>query len=304
MKFFLLRYNMKTTLQQTGILLSLFILIACQSHESARYNAIMDKAEKSPVTEIETPDGFRFDMAESEFDEAFFQRESHFTDSLTKFRYGPLIARYDWPLGTEHYAVGKTYSKDFRDNKLCSYEIEINGRIVNDRFVWMKESDIIAICDYYKAFLEKDYTFDSLNLEMGQTYVFTKNNMAITIHKVSDRNAIKVKYENRPVTAAIEREIAAFLENEKLEESSLSSVEVNNNKWNGGVKQVEDYLERTLRDPDSYESIEWSEVKQKADGYYVRHKYRAKNGFGGYVVTNQLFHLDFNGNVVDVKDLY
>ena len=77
-----------------------------------------------------------------------------------------------------------------------------------------------------------------------------------------------------------------------------------NNKWNGGVKQGEDYLDSTLRDPDSYESIEWSEVKEKADGYYVRHKYRAKNGFGGMVVTNQLFHLDFSGNVVEVKDLY
>jgi len=42
----------------------------------------------------------------------------------------------------------------------------------------------------------------------------------------------------------------------------------------------------------------------KDDGYYVRHKYRAKNGFGGNVVSNQLFHLDFSGNVVDVKDLY
>lgn len=125
--------------------------------------------------------------------------------------------------------------------------------------------------------------------------------MAITIHKVNDRRAIKVKYENRPITASIEREVEALLNEEMLEDSS---VEVKNNKWNGGVKQVEDYLECTLRAPDSYESIEWSEVKEKADGYYVRHKYRAKNGFGGYVVTNQLFHLDFSGNVVDVKDLY
>ena len=125
--------------------------------------------------------------------------------------------------------------------------------------------------------------------------------MAITVHKVSDRHAIKVKYENRPITAPIEREVEALLNEEMLEESS---VEVKNNKWNGGVKQVEDYLERTLPDPDSYESIEWSEVKEKADGYYVRHKYRAKKGFGGYVVANQLFHLDFSGNIVDVKDLY
>ena len=91
---------------------------------------------------------------------------------------------------------------------------------------------------------------------------------------------------------------------ELFSSTPTSSVEVKNNKWNGGVKQVENYLERTLRDPDSYESIEWSEVKEKSDGYYVRHKYRAKNGFGGYVVANQLFHLDFSGNVVDVKDLF
>lgn len=278
----------------------LFTLLACET-DTKKYLALLVKAEKSPITEVETPDGFRFDMTESEFEEAFVQRESHFTDSLTRFRYGPLIAHYDWLMGTEHYAVGSTYSKDFQDDKLCSYEIEINGRIVNDKFVWLAESDINSINDYYKAFLENNYTFDSFELEMGQTYVFTKGNMVITIHKLSDRRAIKVKYENRPITAGIEKEIEAFLEREKPDEFS---VKVKNSGWDGSVKQVEDYLERTLRDPDSYESIEWSEVKEKSDGYYVRHKYRAKNGFGGYVVTNQLFHLDFNGNVVDVKDLY
>ena len=281
---------------------------SCQS-DSDKYSALLDKAAKSTITEYRTPDGFKFDMTENEFDETFAQRESHFTDSLTRYRYGPLLATYDWPLGTEHYAVGSLYSKDFHDNKLCSYEIKINGRIVNGKFVWLAESDINAICDYYKAFLEKDYTFETLkHLEIGQTYLFTKNNLAITIHKASDySNAIKIKYENRPITAAIEKEIEAFLEREKFEESSspYSSVEVKNNKWNGGVKQVEDYLKYTyLRDPDSYESIEWSEVKEKADGYYVRHKYRARNGFGGYVVANQLFHIDFSGDVVDVQDLY
>ncbi len=295
---------MKTTYKYCCLLLTIIVLSSCQS-DSDKYSALLDKAANSTITEYRTPDGFKFDMTESEFDETIAQRESHFTDSLTRFRYGSLIARFDWLIGTEHYAVGKTYSKDFQDNKLCSYEIEINGRIVNDKFVWLTESDINTLIDYYKAFLEKNYTFDSLKLEMGQACVFTKNNMAITIHKVSDMHAIKVKYENRPITAVIEKEIEAFIEREKLEESSspYSSVEVKNNKWNGGVKQVEDYLERTLRDPNSYESIEWSEVKRKDDGYYVRHKYRAKNGLGGYVVANQLFHLDFNGDVVDVKDL-
>ena len=185
--------------------MALLVMSACNFKlaREQKYNAIMNKAEKSSFIEIETPDGFRFDMTEREFDETIAQRESHFTDSLTRFRYGPLIATYDWPLGTDHYAVGRTYSKDFQDNKLCSYEIKINGRIVDDKFVWLTESDINTINDYYKTFLEKDYTFDSLYLEDGQIYVFTKNNMAITIRKVSDTHTIQVKYENRPITAAI-----------------------------------------------------------------------------------------------------
>ena len=87
--------------------------------------------------------------------------------------------------------------------------------------------------------------------------------------------------------------------------TSQPHADVKNSLYDGSVKQVKEFLKNGyLRDPDSYESIEWSEVKEKNDGYYVRHKYRAKNGFGGYVVANQLFHLDFSGNVVDVKDLY
>ena len=134
--------------------------------------------------------------------------------------------------------------------------------------------------------------------------LFSKDNLAITL--TYDINEIRITYENRPVSGPLEAK--RYAERQEQEKSSTSTsihhVDVKNNKWNGGVKQVEDYLERTLRDPDSYESIEWSEVKRKDDGYYVRHKYRAKNGFGGYVVTNQLFHLDFNGKVVDVKDLF
>lgn len=151
--------------------MALLVLSACNEQ---KYNAILSKAENSPIIELETPDGFRFDMTESEFDEAFTQRKSHFTDSLTKFRYGPLIATYDWPLGTEHYAVGKSYSKEFHENRLSSYEITVNGRIANDKFVWLVESDINTIIDYYKAFLEKEYTFDSLNLNLGKLMFLQK----------------------------------------------------------------------------------------------------------------------------------
>lgn len=308
---------MKKSVSYLTFLLGLLVLSACNS-KSARehaledlekYNAIMYEAEQSSVTEHKTPDGFRFDMTESEFDEELALHESSLADSLTEYDYKSGSAEYEWVIGTEHYAVGSVY-QEFKEGKLYSYKLTIKGRIVNNEFVSLTGSDINKICDYYKAFLEKDYTFASLiRPAVGQTYVFAKYNLVVTIVDEVDsyKGALEVTCENRPVTGPIERErLEAYRskQSESYSSSPTPTATVKNNKWNGGVKQVEEYLERTLRDPDSYECIEWSEVRQKDDGYYVRHKYRAKNGFGSYVVTNQLFHLDFSGNVVDVKDLY
>ena len=78
-----------------------------------------------------------------------------------------------------------------------------------------------------------------------------------------------------------------------------------NKTTDGSLIQVVDYLKNNLRDPDSYEGIEWSKV-EKVDNlpwrFVVRHKYRAKNGFGGYNVANTLFYLDSQGNVIKTKD--
>jgi hypothetical protein len=57
-----------------------------------------------------------------------------------------------------------------------------------------------------------------------------------------------------------------------------------------------------LKDPGSYKAIEWS-VSELSDGVYkykVRHKYRTKNSFGGYVVEEQVFYLDDRYNVLYV----
>lgn len=82
---------------------------------------------------------------------------------------------------------------------------------------------------------------------------------------------------------------------------------VYNSSFDGSVSQVKRYLKSNLKDPDSYDGIEWSKIQiTESDPnyrYYVRHKYRAKNSFGGYVISNKIFYLDRNGSVVDVKDL-
>lgn len=88
---------------------------------------------------------------------------------------------------------------------------------------------------------------------------------------------------------------------------------VHNSAWDGSVYQVERYLKDDfLKDPDSYEGIEWSKVmpapadiraEMPSARYMVRHKFRAKNSFGGYVVQTYGFILDSQGNVVSAVEM-
>lgn len=78
---------------------------------------------------------------------------------------------------------------------------------------------------------------------------------------------------------------------------------VYNSSWDASVRQVEQYLKDNLKDPGSYEGIEWSKVTKLDNGnFMVRHKYRAKNSFGGYVVDNKIFILSPTGVIQSVVD--
>lgn len=91
------------------------------------------------------------------------------------------------------------------------------------------------------------------------------------------------------------------------ESPDLSEAIVRQSKWDGSVRQVTHYLEENLKDPDSYQSIDWSTLNDNGGNgrfrYMVRHKYRAKNSFGGYDIANQIFYLDAYGTIVDIKNL-
>ncbi|RZJ54088.1 MAG: hypothetical protein EOO44_06240 [Flavobacterium sp.] len=73
---------------------------------------------------------------------------------------------------------------------------------------------------------------------------------------------------------------------------------------------VKKNLDSTLKDPKSYEVIEFGKVMTLKDTIIIYegkpdtvryngvksifHKYRAKNSFGGYVVSSTYFHIDSN----------
>ena len=284
------------TMKQKTISLSIVLLVSltlvlssCKS-DYEKYREIMREAAESPITELATPDGLNFNMDENEY--------NSYIDSIPQKEIDYSIY---WPLHFEDAVYAAGFSKsEFYEGKLCKYDFWIDYKIANDTLVDLLPDDIKKIVEHYKTALGEGCELAILpeRLITADTYLLTKGNLAITITRSHSVGKLRIECENRPASINVKEETRDY------GSSYTPTVTVKNNKWNGGVKQVEDYLERTLRDPDSYESIEWSEVKQKDDGFYVRHKYKAKNGFGGYVVTNQLFHLDFSGNVVDVKDLY
>lgn len=104
------------------------------------------------------------------------------------------------------------------------------------------------------------------------------------------------------VNARIAEDKAQAAREKARAEARANRPAVRNSKWDGGVRQVEDYLERHLKDPDSVEYIEWSPVAEIPEGFQVRVKYRAKNSYGGYVIEEKLFRLTSEGQITSVTD--
>jgi hypothetical protein len=86
--------------------------------------------------------------------------------------------------------------------------------------------------------------------------------------------------------------------NRTPEQKATAERSLKDSKYRQGVK---DYLRSNLRDWDSYESVKWSYAEEGSNGNVtIIHKYRAKNGLGGYNLTTQIFELNDAGKVVDV----
>lgn len=104
------------------------------------------------------------------------------------------------------------------------------------------------------------------------------------------------------INAPVKKNADQIRSQKGLERARMKAgTEVKNSSWDGSVSQVVRYLKNNLKDPSSYESIEWGNVTETDNGYVVRHKYRAKNSFGGYVIEHQIFHIDWQGNITDVS---
>lgn len=91
-------------------------------------------------------------------------------------------------------------------------------------------------------------------------------------------------------------EVDKAIAEQKKEDAKREQAEKEESKRIRAMCVVESKLKDALRDPDSYERIEYSSVLNKEDScYIVAIKYRAKNGFGGYNVETigaEVFYLE------------
>lgn len=75
---------------------------------------------------------------------------------------------------------------------------------------------------------------------------------------------------------------------------------VTNSAFDGSVYQVKEWLSKHANDPEiKYQS--WGQVQKSDTGYGVWAKFRAKNGFGAYVLETYNFRLDLSGNVLTAE---
>lgn len=176
-----------------------------------------------------------------------------------------------------------------------------NYSIVFDKNMRRDEQKMELLKDIKRYFKKYNYAACIVGNDEEHHY-WTKDNLVIE-YRMFPSHAI-LEFCNAPISKFSPTGSLSFsIEDKALYETpkrEYNYVSVKNSGWDGSVLQVKRFLKKTLKDPKSYEGIEWSEVQSTEEGYVVRHKYRAKNSFGGYVVENNLFYLDKSGNVINI----
>lgn len=59
---------------------------------------------------------------------------------------------------------------------------------------------------------------------------------------------------------------------------------------------VREYMKSHLNDPTSYEDVSWGDLTQVNETYFMKHSFRAKNGFGALMLSTKLFILSNKEN--------
>ena len=272
----------------------LILMISCdnsaQQNEinKSKMDAAQTKAELSTGNISELPLDFEFGMTRDEVNKHLEKLVEKGVISKTEDKH------YDYNYVLESgQKVETSIWTVFYEDKLYDLHFTLYGDKFDYKFIAAIDKEITNKVDstferisHYKLDYN-DSKIWSIKWFKENQYIYLSTDFLTSIHFV---NAPIKKIEDETIRKKI-------VGDTRLK----TSVEVKNSSWDGSVSQVVKYLKNNLKDPNSYESIEWGNVTKTDNGYVVRHKYRAKNSFGGYVIEHQLFHIDWQGNITSVS---
>lgn len=174
--------------------------------------------------------------------------------------------------------------------KVIKYKIPIYG--IEDEAHW--DDVTLFIKDNYVAYI-KNIKY-AVSYQNEEVYIFDNMPKASNLPDYKTKNELASGQERFESLSNYEKKTE---ENKDQIELEGIKMQVKNSPNDGSVWQVKEYLKRILKDPRSYESIEWGTVTKGNGEYTVRHRYRAKNSFGGYTIEEHIFHLNMFGDVID-----
>lgn len=259
-----------------------------------RLSTMLNEALNSQETILDIPIGFVLNCTVQEY-------RDHITELVSKYGKGEYTVKCNflglgkkdiWLMGSHYFSDPNTMT-----DTICEVDFGIKQNtakleVALDSFLSDYESVVIDIENHYRKF-------------------WRKGNMVVYLNSSRINPLVHVTFCNLPksgncglsfledIQHDIDYQVKWKLKKEQQKKDEAKKVKVENSPWDGSVYQVKKYVKSNLKDPSSYESIEWSPVQKTDRGYVVRHKFRAKNSFGGYVVEEYIITLNDCGEVVD-----
>lgn len=138
------------------------------------------------------------------------------------------------------------------------------------------------------------FKYITIIIMLCTSFLFVSNNAKESVAQKSEEQSYSTDVSESTKTESNEYSISS--------ESRKKKIERHLSPWNGSHMKVSRRIKESLNDPDSYEHIETRYV-DNGDLITVITKIRAKNSFGGKIITAFVATVDIEGNVLDLKEI-
>ncbi|MDR1182856.1 MAG: hypothetical protein LBL13_12850 [Bacteroidales bacterium] len=157
---------------------------------------------------------------------------------------------YKLPLSDDNIEL--SVSLRFYNDSLYNIDVR-EGAILNDRSEKVNYKNAIA---FFKAQEINLNSYHKNYDKIWKSSTWNKNKQEITLY--SDNSFIINFSDGNISERLLKASVIKGIKETRERNEKKGGVKIQNSSWDGSVRQVEDYLKKTLKDPKSYESIDIS----------------------------------------------